>query len=241
MHARQSWTGGALLAACFLALSPAAAQPLPDSEKIERLERETELLQRQLKQQAELVRRQLKQQTEVQTQLKALQAEIAQTKKMAAKVEAVQPGYAVATPASNPANSPSLKEPPQPAGVKVTLGGYVAAETVFRTRNQVNDMATAFNAIPYPYSPLYKEHEFHGTARQSQISLLAEGNIDAAQKLAGYLEFDFLGVGTSSNPLVYGSVLAFWFDVRYRTYRSIPGQVPFSHHQSDMTERAFHE
>jgi hypothetical protein len=70
---------------------------------------------------------------------------------------------------------------------------------------------------------------------------LAEDNIDAAQKLAGYFEIDFLGVGTSSNPLVYGSVLAFWFDVRYRTYRSIPGQVPFSHHQSDMTERAFHE
>jgi hypothetical protein len=33
----------------------------------------------------------------------------------------------------------------------------------------------------------------------------------------------------------------FWFDVRYRTYRAIPGQVPFSHHKSDMTERAFYE
>ena len=51
---------------------------------------------------------------------------------------------------------------------------------MFRTRNQVNDMATAFNAIPYPFSPLYNEHEFHGSARQSQISVLAEGNIDAA-------------------------------------------------------------
>jgi hypothetical protein len=54
---------------------------------------------------------------------------------------------------------------------------------VFRNHNTVNDMLTVFAAIPYPYSPLYKEHEFHGTARQSQISLLAEGDIDSAQRL----------------------------------------------------------
>jgi septal ring factor EnvC (AmiA/AmiB activator) len=68
--ARQSLTGGVFIAACFLALSPAAAQALSDSEKIERLERQTELLQRQLK---------------------ALQAEIAETKKKAPKREAAQP------------------------------------------------------------------------------------------------------------------------------------------------------
>jgi hypothetical protein len=62
-------------------------------------------------------------------------------------------------------------------------------------------MLTVFNAIPYPNSPLYKEHEFHGSARQSQFSFLAEGNVDAAQKLAAYLETDFLGVGLESNYL----------------------------------------
>jgi hypothetical protein len=177
LRARQSLMGSALVGACSLAFSPAAAEPLSDSEKIERLERQTGLLQKQLK---------------------ALQAEIAQTKKKAAKAEAVQPAYAAAAPGSNPTNSPVVKWP-QPAGVKVTLGGFVAAETVFRTRNQVNDMGTVFNAIPYPFSPLYKEHEFHASARQSQITLLVEGNIDAVQKLAGYYEFDFLGVGNTSN------------------------------------------
>jgi hypothetical protein len=73
---------------------------------------------------------------------------------------------------------------------------------VFRDHNQVNDMLTVFNAIPYPNSPLYKEHEFHGTARQSQFSFLAEGNIDPAQKLTAYLETDFLGVGLESNYLI---------------------------------------
>jgi hypothetical protein len=175
LRARQSLVGSALVGACSLAFSPAAAEPLSDSEKIERLERQTGLLQKQLK---------------------ALQAEIAQTKKKAAKAEAVQPAYAAA-PGSDPTKSPVKW--PQPAGVKVTLGGFVAAETVFRTRNQVNDMGTVFNAIPHAFSPLYNAHEFHASARQSQITLLTEGNIDAAQKLAGYFEFDFLGVGNTSN------------------------------------------
>jgi hypothetical protein len=59
----------ALVGASSLAFSPAAAEPLFDSEKIARLERQTELLQKQLE---------------------ALQGEIAQPKKKAAKVEAVQ-------------------------------------------------------------------------------------------------------------------------------------------------------
>jgi len=89
--------------------------------------------------------------------------------------------------------------PPPPERVKVTLGGFIAAESVWRQRNQVNDIGTAFGAIPYPFSPLYNEHEFHGTARQSRISLLVEGNIDPYQKLSGYYESDFLGVGQTSN------------------------------------------
>ena len=48
LHTRQSLMGGACV--CSLAFSPAAAeQPLSDSEEIERLERQTELLQKQLK------------------------------------------------------------------------------------------------------------------------------------------------------------------------------------------------
>jgi len=49
LRAGQSLMVGALLGACFLAFSPAAAEPLSDSEKIMRLERQTELLQKELK------------------------------------------------------------------------------------------------------------------------------------------------------------------------------------------------
>jgi hypothetical protein len=91
---------------------------------------------------------------------------------------------------------------PQFGGVKFTLWGWLEVATIFRNHNQVNDMLTVFNAIPYPNSPLYNEHEFHGSARQSQFSLLAEGNIDPTQKLTAYLQFDFLAIGLESNYLV---------------------------------------
>ena len=42
-------------------------------------------------------------------------------------------------------------------------------------------------------------NEFHGSARQSRISLLAEGQVDPRQKLSGYFEMDFLGAGNTSN------------------------------------------
>src|SRR5262252_9025874 len=89
--------------------------------------------------------------------------------------------------------------PPPPERVKVTLGGFIAAETVWRQHNMVNDIGTAFATTPFPFSPLYNEHEFHGSARQSRISLLIEGNIDPYQKLSGFYESDFLGVGNTSN------------------------------------------
>jgi hypothetical protein len=77
----------------------------------------------------------------------------------------------------------------------VESGKPGAAETVWRQHNMVNDIGTAFAT----FSPLYNEHEFHGTARQSRISLLIEGNIDPYQKLSGYDDSDFLGVGNTSN------------------------------------------
>jgi hypothetical protein len=160
----------------------AAAQSMSDAEKIERLERQTELLQKQLK---------------------ALQAEIASTRKKTEKVEAVQANSVAraAAPPPPPDKGPILKAPTLAVTdkVKVTLGGFIAAESVWRQRNEVADIGSNFGAIPYPFSPLYHENEFHGTARQSRISLLVEGAIDPAQKLAGYYETDFLGAGTTSN------------------------------------------
>jgi hypothetical protein len=166
----------ALLGVWLLAPTAATAQSA-EAAKIERLERQTELLQRQLKE---------------------IQEELARTRRRTERVEA----KVEAAPVRHPAPAMVTKGPPilpPPERVKLTVGGFLAAETVWRQRNQVNDIGTAFAAIPYPFSPLYNEREFHGTARQSRISLLVEGNIDPYQKLSGYYESDFLGVGTTSN------------------------------------------
>jgi hypothetical protein len=175
MRAQRSLTYGVAATVSLLALEPALAQS--DSEKIERLQRQTELLEKQIK---------------------ALKAEIAQTRKKTEKVESAQAVYAAQTPPSDP-KSPVMKAPALMEKIKITPGGFVAAETVFRSRNMVNDMGTIWNNVPYPFSPLYGENEFHGSARQTRLSVLVEANIDAQQKLAGYVETDFLGAGTTSN------------------------------------------
>jgi hypothetical protein len=183
-----------LLCAAFawlLMCTPVAAQSQTDDDKLELLQRRTEMLERELK---------------------ALRQEIKKTKKDAEKVEKVEkvdPAQAVfqTTVESShtqtsyeirPDAAPS-KPLPSVAGVKVTLGGFIAAESVYRTHNQVADMGSIFNSIPYPFSPLYREHEFHASARGTRLSLLAEGKIDPAQSLAAYVESDFLGVATNAN------------------------------------------
>src|SRR6516165_4899292 len=144
----------AIVAGWLLTIGPAAAQPQSDAEKMERLERQVDLLQKQLK---------------------AVQDEIKATKKKSEKAQAkAVPAVDAATPKPNTLppisfetktsyepRSLETKRFPSLAGVRVTLGGYVAAESVFRARNEVADMGDIFNAIPYPFSPLYSEHEFH--------------------------------------------------------------------------------
>ena len=87
----------------------------------------------------------------------------------------------------------------QLGGVTITLGGFLAAESVVRTRNIVADIGSSYNAIPYPQSPLYHEPEFRGSARQSRLALLIEGAPSTVARVAGYFETDFLSSGVSSN------------------------------------------
>src|SRR6202142_2278896 len=83
-------------------------------------------------------------------------------------------------------------------GITLTPGGYLAAETVFRNKADDSDINTGFNQIPLPGNSGSQTTEFNGTARQSQLTLKAEGKL-ATVKLTGYVETDFLGTGISSN------------------------------------------
>jgi hypothetical protein len=82
-------------------------------------------------------------------------------------------------------------------GITITPGGFLAGESVYRTRATGGD-ATPFNSISMPGSGQNAISEFFGSGRQSQITMRAEGNIGYA-KLTGYYEADFLSAGTTSN------------------------------------------
>jgi hypothetical protein len=83
-------------------------------------------------------------------------------------------------------------------GVSLTPGGFIAAETIFRTRATSADINTPFSGIPFNGNSLSRVSEFNFTARQSRATLLAETTIGSA-KVSGYYEGDFLGAGTTSN------------------------------------------
>jgi hypothetical protein len=168
---------GMLATAAIFAAGAASAQQAPDLNKIEQMQRQMEQLQEQMKQ---------------------VKGELNDAKKKAAEVKSQIP------PVFNGAYGADLKPFPAKAPsildrVKLTWGGYLAAETVYRQHNTVSDMGTPFASIPYPFSPQFGEGEFHGSARGSRLSLLVEGVLDPVQKLTGYYEMDFLGVGVTSN------------------------------------------
>src|SRR5271157_4602567 len=83
-------------------------------------------------------------------------------------------------------------------GVNITPGGFIAAETVNRTRAESADINSNFNAIPYPNNATGKLSEMNLTARQSRLSMLFDAKVGDT-KLSGYYEADFLGAGTTSN------------------------------------------
>jgi hypothetical protein len=83
-------------------------------------------------------------------------------------------------------------------GITLTPGGFATGETVWRSKATGGDIPTPFNGIPYEHADAYQLSEFYGSARQSRLSLMAEGKVDWGM-LRGYYEADFLGTGISSN------------------------------------------
>jgi hypothetical protein len=83
-------------------------------------------------------------------------------------------------------------------GVKITPGGFLAAETVFRSHATGDDIDTQLTGLPYPNNALSKVSENVFSARQSRFSVRADTAI-ANAKVTGYVETDFLGTGVTSN------------------------------------------
>jgi outer membrane murein-binding lipoprotein Lpp len=107
------------------------------------------------------------------------------------------------TSGSTPAGGPIKPFNPQGSfqlgGVTVQLGGFLAAEAVFRTKGIVSDLTSSFNAYPFGNTALGHEAETRFSSRQSRLSLMAFGDPVANVRLTGYAEFDFLSAAGTAN------------------------------------------
>jgi len=76
-------------------------------------------------------------------------------------------------------------------GITLAPGGYLAGETVYRSKATGGDIPTAFSAIPYEGADAYSLSEFFGSARQSRVTMMAEGKTNwvrsaATMRLTGW-------------------------------------------------------
>jgi hypothetical protein len=183
LKSRLSITG--MLAASVMFSSAAMAENTPDmSAQINMLQQQIRSLQKQLDEVKATQHAQARQSAPVKT---------AKTKPAAPDVVTAE---AAPAPAAEPKPAGILAE----HGVKVTLGGFIEAAGIERSRNQTSDVGSSFNGgIPFPNSPNYHMNEFRGSSRQSRLSLLAQGSPDAATNLAAYFEADFLGAAPTAN------------------------------------------
>jgi hypothetical protein len=143
----------------------------------------------------------------LQQQLQGLQKQVGETKRaaqQAAQAAAAAPlagAYGQAPPpraGGMPGKAPWAA---LPAGVNLSWGGFIEAAGIWRERNEVADVASDFNNIPYTISPLHNENETRFSARQSRLWFLAEGDISTTQIAKAYFEMDFLGAATTANSI----------------------------------------
>ena len=83
-------------------------------------------------------------------------------------------------------------------GVTILPVGFAVFEGVWRQHSVNSDINTPFNSIPFPSAQEGHVSELNFSGRQSRLGALVTGDAGKYQ-LAGYIEADFLGTGTSSN------------------------------------------
>jgi hypothetical protein len=92
-------------------------------------------------------------------------------------------------------------------GVTIKPVGFVAAETVYRSRSLNSDVNTPFASTPFANSAQAYTSEFNASGRQSRLGVLVTSPTEWG-KMGGYYEFDFLGAGTTSNDNQTNSYVA---------------------------------
>ncbi len=84
-------------------------------------------------------------------------------------------------------------------GITITPGGFLAAESIYRSKNEASDISSSFSRIPFDNAALAHTNELRGTARQTRLSLLVQGDVDPTIHAAFYGEFDFQSAAQTAN------------------------------------------
>jgi hypothetical protein len=98
------------------------------------------------------------------------------------------------------ANAPKPSDKAYYKGVSLTLGGFLEAAGIYRTRGLDSDVGSPpFAKIPFANNAVSHTQELRGSARQSRLSFLAQGDINPTTQAAFYGEFDFMGAAQTAN------------------------------------------
>jgi len=207
MIIRTSLFGGAALGAVIaLALAPAAeakpkhhaARPAADGVKrseIDELKAEVQSLEAWKEQQTAAS-------SQTQAQVQQLEGQLADAnaradraeQRVAAEIQTIPGAVDTAVAKAKPKSDALYIK-----GIKFTLGGFTALETVTRDRNMTSDVVTNFSAVPFTGVPASHASETRFSARQSRVSGLAQADINDHVHIEGYGEFDFLGDAQTGN------------------------------------------
>ena len=83
-------------------------------------------------------------------------------------------------------------------GVRLTPGGFLEMAGIYRPHFKGNDISSSFS-IPFPNNSASHVSEGRFTARQSRVSMLAQGNVNPNTVLSMYSELDFQGGAQTAN------------------------------------------
>ena len=84
--------------------------------------------------------------------------------------------------------------------IRITPGGFFAAEALYRSHAENADINTTWNSIPYDSQVMAHLGEFRATARQTRLSLRTDSTAGNAA-ITGYFETDFLGSGSGASEV----------------------------------------
>ncbi|HEX4178208.1 MAG TPA: hypothetical protein VHY57_07205 [Rhizomicrobium sp.] len=96
--------------------------------------------------------------------------------------------------------TPALADSSMDAGpVTVTIGGFLASEGVYRSRSESADIGSSYNGVPFANQPTGHMSETRFTARQSRLTVMAQGDVNSDTHLTFWNEMDFLGAAQTAN------------------------------------------